>query len=76
MKVITYGKVIIESNTIRVKDWNVAREPSDPPDADFERLLLSFAINWAQDRMRVELKKALSDVVRSMVAKKKSETIN
>lgn len=51
MIVTKCGQVIIEAGKpIRIENWEVQREPSDPAAATTEQLLLAFAIDWAYDR--------------------------
>lgn len=61
MRVNKYGVVILTEGAVRVEDWEVEHEDSDPADATMGQLLLEFAIPWAQnklnDAIRDELRK-------------------
>jgi len=64
MKITRYGTVILTEGPVRIEDWRVAREPSDPPEASTEQLLLEFAIPWAKKRLEAAIQAAMLDVVR------------
>jgi hypothetical protein len=66
MQIKKFGVVILTNGPVRVEDWLVEREPSDPIDATNEQLLLDFAITWAERRFDA----ALQDAARKALAKK------
>jgi hypothetical protein len=51
MRVIQYGRVVLTPGPVKVEDWVVEREDSDPADATEEQLLLEVAIPWAQRKL-------------------------
>jgi hypothetical protein len=55
MKVIQYGSVILTPGPVKVEDWIVEREASDPADATEEQLLLEVAIPWAQRKLNAAI---------------------
>ena len=61
MKVHKFGQVIVTNDVnqpIKIEDWNIEMEPSDPQDATPGELLVSFATEWALDRLATEVGKA------------------
>jgi hypothetical protein len=61
MKVHKFGQVIVTNDVnqpIKIEDWNIEMEPNDPQDATPEELLVSFATEWALDRLATEVGKA------------------
>lgn len=55
MRIITHGVVIISDEKISVEGWNVQREPSDPPQAKTEELLLAVVVEWALAKLQTEV---------------------
>lgn len=55
MKVIQYGSVVLTPGPVKVEDWVVEREDSDPAEATNEQLLLEVAIPWAQKKMNAAI---------------------
>ncbi len=51
MIVTKLGNVILGDGPIRVDNWLVQREPTDPPQAKTEELLLAHAVEWALDKL-------------------------
>ena len=52
MIITKVGNVILGDGPIRVENWLVQREPSDPPQATTEELLLALAAEWALDKLQ------------------------
>jgi hypothetical protein len=68
MIVHRFGAVILTKGKVQVEGWNIEREPDkDPADATDEQLLLGYAVNWALETLKAELKKTAYDVFRNMV---------
>ena len=52
MIITKIGNVIIGDGPIRVENFLVQREPTDPPQAKSEELLLALAAEWALDKLQ------------------------
>lgn len=52
MIITKIGNVIIGDGPIRVENFLVQREPTDPPHAKTEELLLGLAVEWALDKLQ------------------------
>lgn len=59
MKIHKYGVVIVTEGPIKVEDWVIEREASDPEGATENQLILAFAIPWAQQKFRVAVNQAV-----------------
>lgn len=68
MKVKRVGTVTFTETTIKVEDWILIPEASDPQDATPEELLLEVAIPWAQKKLRDAMTEALQEVSRKRKA--------
>jgi hypothetical protein len=75
MKVHKYGVVILQDGPkpVRIEDWVIEREPSDPIGPTEEQLLLAFAIHWARERfekaVQTETTRAFLDHMKAEKAK-------
>ena len=58
MLINKHGVVIITQNKIRVEDWLVEREPTDPIEMTSEQLLVHTATKWALKQLQFEVMKA------------------
>jgi hypothetical protein len=73
MKITRYGAVIITQKKIGIEGWLVEREPTDPPDATTEQLLVGVATEWALNQLQMELMKAGFAAMQEKAAEKKRE---
>lgn len=58
MIVTKIGNVILGDGPIRVENWLVQREPTDPPQAKTEELLLAHAAEWALKKLQAAVNDA------------------
>ena len=72
MKIIKIGTVTFTEGNIKVDGWLFELEPDDPKDATPEQLLLVYAIHWAQEKFKNALQGATRDLIKRLLAQKKS----
>lgn len=58
MIVTKIGNVILGEGPIRVENWLVQRDPTDPPEAKIEELLLAHAAEWALKKLQAAVNDA------------------
>lgn len=68
MKITKYGVVIITHGGIKIEDWLVESEPSDPPEATKEQMLLEVTIPWAQKKLNAAILANLQRISREKKA--------
>lgn len=62
MKIAKVGQVIIGEGPIQFNGWVMTPEPTDPPEATPEQMLLETAIPWAQKRLNAAIMQELKRV--------------
>jgi hypothetical protein len=62
MKIVKYGKVILEQGTVpRIEGWLMMPEIEDPPDASPEQLVAAVAAEWALKHLQAVYSGAVLD---------------
>ena len=69
MKITKYGVVVLtQTQGIKIEDWHVEREDSDPSDASDEQMLLETVIPWAQRKLNDAILQNLKRIAREKKA--------
>ena len=70
MRIIKHGVVILTEQGVKVEDWVVERENSDPVDATPEQMLLEVVVPWAQHKLNEAIGQNLQRISKSRKATK------